>query len=159
MNEINVSRKCNFGQSDLGGGVGGVRLSRGVVCVCGMTVDVCLTHILMLISITVTLNLKTFERLVLVLNGELDAGVTGFWFMWGTFLLILVSCFVGCFRACRRRNHPRYVILGQPQHPPVYGSVVVTSNVRTQSGMVPVPTAPVGPPAYAPYPQEVSCFP
>ncbi|XP_070186362.1 uncharacterized protein [Littorina saxatilis] len=77
-----------------------------------------------------------------------------FWFMWGIFLLILVSCFVGCFRMCRRRSQPRYVILGGSQQPPVYGSVVVSSNMRSSATMMPQPTAPVAPPAYAAYPQE-----
>ncbi|KAL8610547.1 hypothetical protein ACOMHN_060467 [Nucella lapillus] len=79
-----------------------------------------------------------------------------FWFMWGFFLLILVSCFVGCFRACRTRRN-RYVILGGQTTSPVYGSVVVSSNVahhQTSVGPTPAPSGPVAPPAYVPYPQE-----
>jgi hypothetical protein len=98
--------------------------------------------------------------------------IPGFWFLWGTIILIGISCFIGCYRACQSRRRARYVILGQNQPQFAgYGSVVVTANgqhVYNTNGQYGQPvtgsrqaeaTAPVAPPAYAStYPQDVSCI-
>lgn len=84
-----------------------------------------------------------------------------FWFMWVTVLLICVSCFIGCYRACRSRRSNGYIIVNPNQLPPLYGSVVVSSNTAhtagnyvTCAGYVPSNTVPAAPPPYGAYPQE-----